>query len=295
MSRYVIITPAHNEEGFLEATIQSVINQTIPPRKWVIVDDCSQDRTAEIVSRYKLSCEFIELIRCEREQGRHFGNKVMAFRRGLLEMLNVDYEFVGNLDADIKLDKNYYEMILQEFDKDGRLGIAGGMVYSYCKGRFISHEVSLDSVGGQVQLFRRRCYEAIGGYIPLPHGGIDAAAEIIARMNGWKVRTFPEYRVFERRETGWAAGGQLAARRREGHRLYLLGYSFLFFFLRCIFRCKDRPRVLGSAAALSGYLSGLLKREPYVLRPDVVRYLRAEQRGKLLKRLGFRCGSLESA
>jgi len=225
MSRYVIITPAHNEEEFLERTIESVVKQTIPPRKWVIVDDGSKDRTTEIALGYQRNCKFIQLIRCEREPGRHFGNKVMAFKRGLVEMMDVGYEYIGNLDADVSLEKDYYEMILQEFDNDSQLGIAGGMVYYCSKGKFFSHDVSLDSVGGQIQLFRRSCYEASGIHTA-PYGGIDAAAEIMARMKGWKVRTFSQYRVFEQRETGWA---QVVSWQRKEARAQdvLIGIQFL--------------------------------------------------------------------
>ncbi len=140
-------------------------------------------------------------------------------------------------------------------------------------------------MAGAVQLFRRECFEGIGGYLVLPNGGIDAAAEILARKCGWKVRTFSRLQVLEHRRTGTATTSPLVARLKEGRRLYSLGYSFVFFAMRCVRRSMEQPRLLGSLAALFGYLSALAKREPIALPPAVVSYLRQEQRGKLLTAL----------
>ena len=44
-----LITPAHNEEAFIEKTLASMVAQTRLPERWMIVDDGSSDGTAEIV------------------------------------------------------------------------------------------------------------------------------------------------------------------------------------------------------------------------------------------------------
>jgi glycosyltransferase involved in cell wall biosynthesis len=287
MPAYVIITPAHNEEAFIEQTIKSVIAQTVLPLRWVIVNDGSVDHTADIVRKYTAQHNFIKLVDFERKEGRDFGKKVAAFNRGLAEMHGLTYDYIGNLDADISFEPNYYESILREFKNDLQLGIAGGMIDSYIGDKFICQNVALDSVGGQVQLFRRECFEQIGGYIPLPHGGIDAAAEITARMRGWSVRTFPKYRVLEHRRTGWAAGRPFASKIEEGKRMYLLGYAFSFFILRCVYRVMERPRILGSIGALYGYMRLFIRHKPILLPAEVVEYLRTEQRGKLLDLLSI--------
>jgi poly-beta-1,6-N-acetyl-D-glucosamine synthase len=284
VSNYIIITPAHNEDAFIEKTIRSIIHQRIRPLKWVIVNDSSTDRTGEIAEQYTLQYSFIEVVNTERPAGRDFGNKVRAFNAGLARVRGLECEFIGNLDADVSLEPDYFERILREFEKDSKLGIAGGMVHSRVEDEFISQGVSLDSVAGAIQLFRRECFEQTGGYTPLPHGGIDAAVEIKARMYGWTTRTFPENRVLEHRRTGSATARPLAARIKEGRRFHSLGYSFLFFATRCCYRLMDPPRIVGSSAALFGYLTGMMKGEPIALPPDVVRFLRGEQRTKL-KRL----------
>lgn len=226
---YVIITPAHNEAAVIENTIRSVITQTVRPLVWVVVNDDSLDDTGKIVERYALDYRFIRLVNLRRSGDRHFGHKVSAFNRGVSEIQGLNYQFIGNLDADISLGKDYFERVLHEFTRDSQLGITGGMVSSRIGDKFISQDVALDSVAGAVQLFRRECFEQIGGYLALPLGGIDAAAEITARMKGWRVRTFPEISVLEHRRTGSSKAGPLGARVREGRRLYSLGYGLFFF------------------------------------------------------------------
>jgi len=283
---YIIITPAHNEEAFIEKTIHSMINQTVRPLKWIVVNDSSTDRTGEIAEQYAKQYDFIQLVNLSRPIGRNFGNKVHAFNHGLNEAQQCDYQYIGNLDADISLNKDYFEKILGQFDKCRNLGVAGGMVSTCIDGKFVSQEVALDSVAGAIQLFRRECFEQIGGYLALPLGGIDAAAEIMARMKGWKTRTFTDIRVFEHRRTGTATARPLASRVKDGQRLQSLGYDFLFLSLRCVYRLMDQPRVIGSIATFYGYFSGVIKKAPIVLPPNVVQYLRNEQRSKLMRYLG---------
>ena len=285
MDRCVIITPAHNEEAFITKTIESIINQVLKPVVWIVVNDGSSDSTAEVVERYKARYSFIKLINLERSGNRHFGNKVHAFNQGLELARHFEYDFIGNLDADISFECDYLQRLLAEFQKDPVLGLAGGMVASYIDGKFVRQNVSLDSVAGAVQMFRRSCFEQVGGYVALPLGGIDATAEILARMKGWRVRTVPELSVLEHRRTGSATASPLRSRIREGRRLYSLGYTWWFFVFRCIYRSMEQPRIIGSGAAIAGFLLGMLRGEPLALAPEAVRFLRTEQREKFLRKL----------
>lgn len=284
VTSYVIITPAHNEEAFIEKTITSMLAQTFRPLKWVVVNDASTDRTREIVEPYSREHSFIQLVNVERPAGRHFGNKVRAFNQGLAGIRDSKFDFIGNLDADVSFEANYFENLLGELTRNPKLGIAGGMIHTLRGETYISQEVALDSVAGAVQLFRRECYEDVGGFLPLRQGGEDSVAEVTARMKGWEVRTLPALRVLEHRQTGSATARPLASRVREGRRMHSLGYGPVFFSLRCLYRVKERPRLLGSCAAFWGYLVGKLGGEPVALPPEAVRYLRAEHRAKL-KRL----------
>jgi glycosyltransferase involved in cell wall biosynthesis len=282
--KYVIITPARNEEILIADTIQAVISQTLRPLRWVIVNDGSTDKTGQIIESYIKKYDFIRLVNLERDGDRNFGRKAVAFSHGLVTLQNLDYEYIGNLDADISIAPDYYNNIIQYFNTDAKLGIVGGIVYTKIGKRLVTCDETLDSVAGAVQLFRRSCFEAIGGYLPLKLGGIDTVAEIKARMLGWTVRKLPDQRVFEQRRMGSPMASPLGIKLREGRQFYSLGYGLLFFTLRCIYRFKDKPFIIGSIAALYGFVESFLRRQPVLPQKDIVAYLKSEQRQRL-KRL----------
>src|SRR6516162_6214487 len=122
---YVLITPARNEEAFIEKTIESVIHQTVLPVKWVIVDDGSTDKTPDIVGRYSAHYPWIELVQRPQRPDRSFAAKVEAFNVGHERVNGLDYRIVGNLDADLSFDSDYFEFILSKFREDDNLGVAG--------------------------------------------------------------------------------------------------------------------------------------------------------------------------
>jgi len=282
---YVLITPARNEEAFIEKTIQSMIFQTVLPAKWVIVDDGSTDSTASIVSRYLSKYDWIEMIKMPQHRDHNFAAKVAAINAGVKLAKGMDYSFIGNLDADISLPPSYYEDIISEFERDPRLGIAGGIVYSKIWNGFTADDTAPDSVAGAVQLFRKECFDQVGGYIPLENGGIDTAAEIIARMKDWSVRKFREKKVYQHRRTGSAGNWLLAARYREGVRFHSLGYSTAFYLFRTVYRLNiDRPFLIASVVSLFGFLFARVRNCPISLPPKAVSYLRSEQAGKLMDR-----------
>ena len=282
--RFVIVTPARNEAQFIERTLQSMVQQTWRPARWVIVDDGSTDRTAQIVEGYAARHDFIRLVRMRRDAQRDFAKKVGAFNRGLAELHDVAYDFIGNIDADMSFGPDYFHQVLGAFEHAPRLGLTGGIVHTLWGDTFETHDHTPDSVGGKVQLFRRRCFEEIGGYRPLPWGGIDATAEIMARMQGWQVRKSLEAPAYEHRPTGFAYGNPLKIKWCEGRRFHSLGYDPVFFALRCVARSGEHPFMVGSAAAWLGYLNCLVRRQPMAVPADMVRFLRREQRDKLRAR-----------
>jgi poly-beta-1,6-N-acetyl-D-glucosamine synthase len=280
-NNYVLVTPARNEDAFISKTIESVLRQTRRPLHWVIVNDASSDKTQEVVERLINKYEFISLINLNRNGDRNFGQKANAFERGALFLNDYDYRFIGNLDADIYLEPDYYKNILEKFIEDPKLGIAGGAIYTKIRKGFLTSDQTQNSVAGAIQLFRKECYKDIGGYIPLEYGGIDAAAEIKARMQGWRVKKFLEYKVYEMRRTGSAEVKPIEAMVREGRRFHSLGYDLLFYLTRLIYRIKDPPIVIGSMAALYGFLKCFFSQKPILLPKEVVSYLRNEQRNRL--------------
>lgn len=280
---YVLITPARNEEAFIEQTIQSVVGQTILPRKWVIVSDGSTDRTEEIVRHYCVDHGFIELVSSCGDAQRNFGSKVHAFYAGYEVLGDISYDFIGNIDADVSFAADYFENILRQFQQDSRLGIAGGVIMELIQGRYVSQNISADSVAGAVQLFRRQCFDDIGGYLPLPHGGIDCAAEVMARMHNWRVKTYFDYAVLHHRRVLTGGANIFRNKFRHGSTDFLLGYHPLFELFRCLYKTTQRPYVLGSLCSFAGFCWAAMTRQKKHLPDTCIHYLRKEQINKLLK------------
>jgi len=280
--KYTLITPARNEEAYLEKTIQAVIAQTILPQRWVIVSDGSTDRTDEIAGKYPTEHDFIQLIANDGDAERNFGSKSKAIEYGYKQLAGIDYDYIGNLDADVAFAPNYYEQILTKFEENPKLGVAGGIRYDLVSGeKFEKVLCAKNSVGGPFQLFRRECYEKIGGYLPLKYGGVDAVAETMARMHGWQVQSFDEYRVNHFRRTGTAGRGIIHARFRAGMKDYLIGYHPLFQLLRGTYHMLGSPFLIGGAAFLTGYFWAALRRLKRPVSDEFVRYLRTEQMARL--------------
>jgi biofilm PGA synthesis N-glycosyltransferase PgaC len=277
---YALITPAKNEAAFIGWPLKSIIAQGMRPVRWVIVDDGSTDDTAQIAEQASREHPFISVLRISGAVRRNFSSKVEAFNAGLELLKGVQYQFIGNLDADISLDPSYYSNILKAFENDPRLGIAGGSVYTTIKNEFVCFDNTVDSVGGAVQLFRRECFEDIQGYRRLPYGGIDAAAEIVARSRGWNVRKVKE-RVYEHRQTGSTQGSVLSGRYKDGLKFQSLGYNALFFTGRCLYRILDRPVGVGSALSMLGFAYARWRGYPIYIPKETTAYLRSEQRNKM--------------
>jgi poly-beta-1,6-N-acetyl-D-glucosamine synthase len=279
--KYVLVTPARNEESYIERTIQSVLSQTQLPERWVIVSDGSTDRTDSIVEKYRHEHSFISLLRAQRDGGPNFGSKVKAFQAGYRELANQKYSLIGNLDADVTFTPEYFKTMVSKFQNDPCLGIAGGVICELMDGKYSPQKISMNSVAGAVQLFRRECFEGIGGYIPIKSGGIDAAAEILARMHGWTVSTFPGIEVMHHRRVMTGSRNILQTRFKQGLTQYLLGYHPLFQLARFIFRISDKPFLIGSFFSLCGYAWGFLTRAERPMPVEAVKFLQCEQMRRL--------------
>jgi len=274
---YVLMTPARNEEANIQRVLETVAAQTVRPMRWVIVDDGSTDRTPERVDAFSKSHDFITLIRREHGDDRTFASKANALQNAYNSIADLDFQFIGNLDADIALPTDYYEGMLAEFARSPELGLAGGMIHDVVDGRLICHTSSLNSVAGAVQLFRREVYEANGGYKPCRTGGIDTVAEVTTRMHGWRVQTFPEWVVRHHRVMGRAVHGTLEACWRVGRKDYMLGYHPLFYLLMSASRLFERPYIVGSTLRWCAYCwQWVCGRRP-AQSDEFVRFLRNEQ------------------
>ena len=280
---YVLVTPAHNEARSIELTLKSVVAQTVRPLKWVIVSDGSTDDTEDIVRRYTAQHGWIELVCLPKRRERSFAGKVEAFRAGLRCVQDLPYEVLVSLDADITFDSDYFQFLLGKLASDPQLGLIGtpfrelsGEVYDY---RF----VSIEHVSGACQVFRRECFQAIGGYVPVKGGGIDHIAVISARMKGWKTRTFTEKTCLHHRDMGTAQRGPVAARFRLGVKDYMIGNHPLWELFRCSYQMTRKPLLMGGLALGAGYFSAFFQRKERPVSREFVAFHRREEMHRLGK------------
>ena len=249
---YVLITPARDEARFIELTIKSVLSQTVRPLRWVIVSDGSTDGTDEIVGKYAADFPWIELIRMPERRERNFAAKVSAFNAGYAKLRRLDYEVIGNLDGDLSFEDDYFRFLLQKLTENPALGLVGTPFKDSSIHDYDYRFVGIDHVSGCCQLFRRKCFEEIGGYVPVRGGGVDSIAVITARMKGWKTRTFTEKTCLHHRSLGAAQYGLLATRFKQGVKDYSLGSHPVWELFRTFYQMTKKPFIIGGSLLLFG-------------------------------------------
>jgi biofilm PGA synthesis N-glycosyltransferase PgaC len=293
---YVLITPARNEAQLIPYTLDSVVAQTLRPAKWVIVSDGATDGTDEIVQRYAAQHDWIKLARIPEGARRSFAGKVNAFNAGYAELGGVHYDIIGNLDADISFDSEYLAFLMSKFAENPRLGVAG----TPYRENNPSHDVQLMSpthVSGACQLFRRECFEQIGGYQPVSSGGIDLIALLGAQARGWQTWRFDERSCFHHRNVGSENHSGIVRRLlNRGRKDYQLGGHPGFEIFRAAYQMRSKPYVVGGMLMLAGYawsvLTGVKRTMPEELM--AIRQREQVQRLKDVLRHPFRRGSGQS-
>jgi biofilm PGA synthesis N-glycosyltransferase PgaC len=273
---YVLITPARNEARYIEQTLQSMVAQTVRPLKWIIVNDGSTDETASIVARYTAEHPWIELVSMPARRERHFAGKVHAFNAGRARVEHLPYEVIGNLDADVSFEEDHFAFLVSKFNDNPKFGVVGApfregsMQYDY---RF----TNIENVWGGCQLFRRACFDDIGGYTPVRTGCIDHIAVVAARMKGWSTRTFTERVCIHHRVMGTAVQGGLQAKFKHGAKDYSVGNHPLWQLSRAVYQMSKKPFILGGMALAAGYAWSFVQGKAVSVSPEMVEFTRSEQ------------------
>jgi glycosyltransferase involved in cell wall biosynthesis len=279
--KYVLITPAHNEEAFIEKTLACMVAQTMLPERWVIVDDGSTDRTAEIVRNYMRCHPWIELVQLPQHQDRNFAGKAHAFNAGFKRLSSLPFDVIGNLDADVSFEGDYFEFLLGKLSQFPKLGVAGTAMreakYDALRDSFYSES----DVFGACQLFRHACFEEVGGYVPIKWGGLDWIAVRTARLKGWQTKSFCDKLFYHHRPMGATDTNTLKARFDYGRKDYFLGNHPLWQVFRVSFQMVKRPYVVGGLLLFSGYFYSFASRMQRPVAPELLRFHRREQLERL--------------
>ena len=280
--KYVIITPVRDEERYIRDTIQSVRSQTVKPKQWIIVNDGSTDRTADVIKEYTYGCRWIRTLhRGNRGYRKSGAGVVEAFYDGYNSLDYEDWEFLVKLDADLRFDESYFEHCFNHFLKNPKLGIGGGMVYNLLNKKERAEKTPIFHVRGATKIYRRACWDDIGGLIRAP--GWDTVDELKANMLGWQTTTFSNLRVVQLKPTG-TAEGKLKDLVKGGRAAYISGYHPAFMALRCLRRIFLSPYIVGAFALLYGYCRGYFDGTKRVDDGELIKFIRRQQVNKILGR-----------
>jgi biofilm PGA synthesis N-glycosyltransferase PgaC len=210
--RYVLISAVRNEVALIEHTLRSVVAQTVLPERWLIVDDGSTDGTARLVCGFAERHPWIELVSRPPRRERSFAGKAQAVNAAFERLQNLPFDIVGNLDGDVSFEPAYMAFVIEQFQANPVLGVAGTPFTE--PGGYDSARDSFEGeqyVAGPFQLFRADCFRDVGGYVANAAGGVDWIAVMTARMRGWTVRSFPQKRFHHHRSMGTAQRGAVSA------------------------------------------------------------------------------------
>lgn len=278
-ARYVVITPARDEAEYIEKTIRSMIEQSHRPSEWVIVDDGSSDETAAIAERYASEHDWIRVVRRVDRGFRAAGSGVMeAFFAGHAVLDVKEWDYIVKLDGDLSFAPDYFQRCLAQFDQDSTLGIGGGVIYNQIGDVLERENKPKFHVRGATKIYRRACWDAIGGLLPVP--GWDTLDELKANLKGWKTRSFDDTAIVQHRVTGEAAG-QWKNWVKNGKANYISGYHPLYVAAKAARNVITRPYVKASVGLTWGFLAAWFGNVPRVDDPDLIKYVQQQQLRRL--------------
>lgn len=274
--RYLLISPCRNEAGYVEATLESVISQSVWPAKWVIVDDGSTDDTPRILEEYRKKYQWIDVVTRDDRGHRAVGPGVIdAFYAGYETIEPAEYEYVCKLDLDLKLPEQYFERLISKMKDDPLLATCSGKAYFFSDGILVPERHGDDTSFGATKFYRTDRFSAIGGFVrEVMWDGIDCH---MCRMRGWKARSWddPELRFEHLRPMGSSQQGILKGRYRYGFGQYFMGTGFLYMLASATIRVTQKPFILGSVMMLCGWLISAVKRLPRYPDPEFRAFLRS--------------------
>jgi len=260
---YLIISPGRNESEFMRKTLDSVIAQSIPPKKWIIVDDGSTDESPAILAEYESKYDWIEVITRKDRGRRAVGSGVMdAFYAGFETIQIDDYDFICKLDLDLILPQRYFETLLQKMHSEPRQGTCSGKAYIHKNRELVSERHGDETSIGASKFYRVECFKEIGGFTrEIMWDGIDCHQ---CRMHGWIACSFdePDLRFEHLRPMGSSQQSILTGRIRHGHGQYYMGTGLLWMLATAVYRIPEKPYVIGGLFILYGWLKSRLQNLP---------------------------------
>ncbi|MGL2967320.1 glycosyltransferase [Flavobacterium sp. XGLA_31] len=279
---YYIVIPSHNEEKFIRLTLQSIVEQTVLPKKVVVVNDHSTDDTAAIVASFATAYPFISLVNKISDAIHLPGSKVIqAFQKGL-ETLDEEYDIIVKADADLIFPPDYFETIITHFQSDDRIGMAGGFAYIEKNGEWILENLTdKDHIRGAFKAYRKETFQQIGGLKPAM--GWDTVDELLCKFYNWKVVTDQRLQVKHLKPTG--ASYNKASRYKQGEAFYCLGYGFIITAIASLKLAMRKGKPLLFIDYLSGFWKAKAVKKTLLVTTAQARFIRKYRWKKMREKL----------
>jgi glycosyltransferase involved in cell wall biosynthesis len=279
LRRYVVITPARDEEENLPRLAEALAAQAVVPICWLIVDDGSTDETPRIAFELAQRWPWIRVQRSESGCPVNRGAPIVrAFNRGI-EALRVVPDVVVKLDADVSFGPDYFEKLLDAFTADPELAIASGSAYEFENGTWRQRHMTGTHVWGASRAYR---WARLGKLLPLDEQmGWDGLDVLRANMNGWTTRTLTDLPFRHHRKEGERDGARRLAWAAQGRASHYMGYRFWYLAFRSLHHSRSEPAAL---AMIAGYLGAAVRRRARCDDTAVRKFLRSRQRVRDLPR-----------
>lgn len=289
--RLLIISPTKDEAAYLQRTIDSMVRQTFRPTTWIIVNDGSSDATGAIADRAAEAHPWIRVLHRPAGTPRRVGPGVIeAFYAGL-ELFDLrDYDFICKMDGDLELPDDYFRILMDRFEADPRLGTASGKTCIPVGDRFVPERSGDQFSHGVAKLFRRECFEEIGGFVrEVMWDGIDCHR---CRMLGWKAFSYdePELLIKHLRQMGSSYKSIYHGRMRWGRGQYFMGSHPAYLLASAAYRMLERPWIIGGLCIAAGYFQAAWRHQPRYEDPRFRAHLHRWQFDELKRMLPFNGG-----
>lgn len=270
--RFYIVIPAHNEEGFIGLTLQSLIDQSLRPSKLVVVDDNSTDTTASVVNEIAREHPWISMVSNPSTEAHLPGSKIInAFYKGY-NTLDSDFDVICKYDADLIFPKNYLETLAKHYQKNAQLGMVAGHCYIQKNGSWqLENLTSKEHIRGPLKAYRKACFIDIEGL--KKSMGWDTIDELLALYNNWQFKTDESLQVKHLKPTG--ANYNRNAKYLQGTALYKMRYGFVLALLSALKLAYKKQRIRLFLDYIVGYLKALKNKEPFLISYDQGVFVRA--------------------
>jgi glycosyltransferase involved in cell wall biosynthesis len=280
---YSIIIPAHNEEKYIAATLQSLVEQTVLPKNIMIVNDNSTDNSQKIIDSFCFGYpEMISSVSLQSTATHLPGSKVInAFNFGY-NFTNKEVDIIVKADADLIFPSNYFETIIKHFQSDATIGMVGGFAYIEKNGEWVLENLTdNDHIRGAFKAYRNECFKQIGGLKPAM--GWDTVDELLCKFYGWKVVTDASLKVKHLKPTG--ANYNKSARYKQGEAFYSLGYGFFITAIASAKLAMMKKKPFLFFDYISGFWKAKADKKPLLVTDEQAKFIRNYRWKKMKQKL----------